>query len=213
MKWLIVPLVVAGIGLTGYSYRYRPPAGVDPPAQPQTAPQEHPAGRPSDDFPAKTGTTWTYLITLGAAEPAKAEEVFWPMRQGEMVEQDRGRFGPAIRRTRDQLTLKLRSKSPLSRQAGLPFPRGVEMAVRQDDPGIFFDPDTPVDRLLFAGISPVPGSQGTPALHFVRHVDPSKPEDPAARGDRGSDLLNRRDEDLLRRSAISGCGRRSRDAH
>lgn len=286
-RWIALAgvLVVLGSGVyyifgPGHSTNAWRPSPVAPPAPPPYATgasgddkgaviggmppsmSSQETGNPIDYFPLVPGTTWTYLIQIGAAEPTKYEEVEWPMGQGGVLSASRGRFAPAMDGKRTQFTLILRVKGPAARQGGLRYPIGAEVEILRDDLGVFFDanehsgdprpktlffaatndsrfeallvlphdpdePDAPNhggwgqgptepgyslrvfffggrpgtgiglgkqpnDELIYLGMSAVPGSSGEQGLHFMRRVNPAKPQPgeqhPAS--DSESDILN-----------------------
>ena len=99
-----------------------------------------PEGVPADFFPLATGTTWTYAITLGEAEPLGYEEITWkgPGGTGVLSAQRRRFTGVFEEHEGNQFTLKMRVKGPAPKQGGLEYPLGVELEILKDDLGIFY---------------------------------------------------------------------------
>lgn len=159
MKWFVAAFFLFGIGAAIYSYldpaRETAPkrAAVPPPAAgsgrapelaqaPRPEPQDGPpAGLPSDYFPMKLGTVWTYKVVFGPATPYSFGEATWPIGRDRAVRyMHRGLLlGGAAKADKPQATLSLAVAAPVFKQATLPFPLTAELKVLKDDAHIFGD--------------------------------------------------------------------------
>ncbi len=103
-----------------------------------------PQGHPSDFFPIAPGTRWVYEIEItGGPEPIRYEEVSWPVGGGKAVRYATRGFlgrpigGPAGKRRTYRLEMSV--KGSAKTQGPLQYPKGVELAVQEDELGVFRD--------------------------------------------------------------------------
>jgi hypothetical protein len=107
-------------------------------------PDDPPKGRPSDFFPTAPGTRWAYEIELtDGLEPIRYEEVSWPVGGSKAVRYaTRGFLGRLIGGRTVKLAtyrLEMSVKGPATSQGPLQYPKGVELAIQEDEFGVFRD--------------------------------------------------------------------------
>lgn len=98
-----------------------------------------PPGKPLDYFPLTSGTSWTYVIEIGEAEPTGLEMPQFPMGQGIMSQITRRRFSPLLEKDpKKTFELSYRIKG-LALSQGLYKWLGVEVEVLKDTLKYFGD--------------------------------------------------------------------------
>lgn len=107
-------------------------------AGPNAVGQNPPNCDPREYLPSKPGTTWTYDIKVGKAEPLNYEEVLWNQGDGKIVMASRGRFwGFLNNKAKEDFRLKMRVKGPAAKQGGMQYPIGIELEILEDGLGVF----------------------------------------------------------------------------
>jgi hypothetical protein len=96
-----------------------------------------PSGQPVDFCPISVGTRWHFTINV-SGDPLHFGQIGWPMGNGQVRVQTRGRFGAVVRdRSRRQFELKIAIARPSEVQGPLKYPGGVELTVENDDLGVY----------------------------------------------------------------------------
>jgi len=113
------------------------PPGSSVPRAPSSNDGGPPAESPSAFFPHSIGAQWVYAISLGPAVPLEYRVVKWPSGGGAVAIAERGRFPAASHADSSSFLLSFRVLRSTSTQASSRYPDGVELAVDQDDLGIF----------------------------------------------------------------------------
>lgn len=95
-------------------------------------------------FPTETGTRWKYKITIGETEPLKFKTTYWPIGSadegGHIVYGVRGRFEPLLaEKPQKSFDLVIKVIGPAKKQGPFEYRGSVELAVEEDDLGVFKD--------------------------------------------------------------------------
>lgn len=102
-----------------------------------------PSSSPLDFFPAQVGMRWKYKITLGGGvDPLRYKETTWPLGEGSVTQQTRGRFLPDAEDATGEggtFILELHVERSAAKQGPLEYSRGVELVVDRDELGIYED--------------------------------------------------------------------------
>ncbi len=98
-----------------------------------------PKGEPSDYFPTDIGHRWNYRITLNeGADALNHSMTRWEISEKEGVKMEtRGRYYIADEKKKPFYHLTMSIKGPAASQGPLLYPEGYELAIEQDDLGIF----------------------------------------------------------------------------
>lgn len=102
-------------------------------------------------FPMDVGTTWTYEISLGKADPLNYGVTSWPQGDDYAISYvTRGRYRGAMDYDGNKpLRLSIKVEGVAPKQGPLQFPESVKLAVLEDDLGIYDDSE----EVFWAGTS------------------------------------------------------------
>lgn len=173
MKSFVVLVVVVMVGV--FIWRMYP-GKTKPPEAPAASARADgpPEGVPPDYFPHQVGAEWQYNISTGPAEPLEYRVVAWRMGEGEESVASRGRYRGYFETKARKFVLRLKVQATATQQGPLKYRDGVELAVLQDELGIF-----EYHHQIFWAV-------GTGDRYMVNEVVTFPPDSPGAPGPGGA---------------------------